>query len=100
MPISSVTKLLVAAPACSRPISLSRPQHRDILNFMDLSPQLKQKYTSHVGSDVSYPASCEQIASACSNMSEFSSDEKAWFLKALPHGMYTTAAEVDKAVGL
>ncbi len=67
---------------------------------MDLSPQLKQKYTAHVGSDVKYPASCDQIATACNGMSEFSTEEKQWFLKALPHGTYPTPADVNRAVGL
>ncbi len=67
---------------------------------MDLSPQLKQKYASHVRSDVMYPASCEQIVNACNNMSEFKTEEKAWFAKALPHGTYKSASDVSKAVGI
>lgn len=67
---------------------------------MEMSPQLKEKYTSHIGSDVEYPASCEQIVNACNNMSEFSADEKAWFSKTLPHGTFQSAAEVNRAVGL
>ena len=67
---------------------------------MEMSPQLKEKYVSHIGSDVDYPASCEQIVNACNNMSEFSADEKMWFSKALPHGTYQSSADVNKAVGL
>ena len=67
---------------------------------MDLSPQLKEKYAAHVGSDVTYPASCEQIVSACNNMDEFSGEEKQWFAKTLPHGVYSTAADVNRAVGI
>ncbi len=67
---------------------------------MNMSPQLKEKYTSHIGTDVEYPASCDQIVNACNNMSEFSSEEKDWFAKALPHGTYSSPAEVNKAVGL
>ena len=67
---------------------------------MALSPQLKQKYAAHIGSDVMYPASCEQIVTACSNMSEFKADEKAWFAKALPHGTFKSAADVKRAVGI
>ena len=68
--------------------------------FMDLSPQLKQKYQEHIGSDVMYPASCEQIVNACNNMSEFNAEEKAWFAKALPHGSYLSASDVNRAVGI
>ena len=68
--------------------------------IMDMSPQLKEKYTAHIGSDVAYPASCEQIVNACNNMSEFSADEKAWFAEALPHGNFKSAADVNRAVGI
>ncbi|QQG48197.1 MAG: DUF2795 domain-containing protein [archaeon] len=67
---------------------------------MNMSPQLKEKYTAHIGSDVEYPASCDQIVNACNNMSEFSSEEKAWFSEALPHGTYASPADVNKAVGI
>lgn len=67
---------------------------------MEMSTELKEKYNSHIGSDVEYPASCEAIVTACNGMSEFSADEKAWFSKTLPHGTYSSAADVSKAVGL
>jgi len=67
---------------------------------MEMSPELKEKYMSHIGSDVEYPATCEALVSACNGMSEFSGDEKAWFAKALPHGTFNSAADVNKAVGL
>ena len=67
---------------------------------MEMTPQLKEKYTSHIGSDVMYPASCEQIVNACNNMSEFNSEEKAWFAKTLPHGTFKDAAAVNRAVGI
>ena len=47
-----------------------------------------------------YPASCSDIMTACSGMSEFSKGEKDWFAKALPHGTFNTAADVRKAVGV
>ncbi|TLY12472.1 MAG: hypothetical protein E6K84_06455 [Thaumarchaeota archaeon] len=50
--------------------------------------------------DVMYPASCNDIMTACSGMSEFSKAEKDWFGKALPHGTFSTAADVKKAVGV
>ncbi len=67
---------------------------------MEFSPQLKEKYAAHIGTDVNYPTSCEQIVNACNNMSEFNAEEKQWFAKALPHGVFNTAADVKKAVGL
>ncbi|MBI3859463.1 MAG: hypothetical protein HY296_04395 [Thaumarchaeota archaeon] len=65
-----------------------------------MTPDLKKKYTSHIASDVMYPASCDQIMAACEGMSEFTSEEKAWFGKTLPHGKYQSAADVNRAVGI
>ena len=67
---------------------------------MQMSDDLKKKYNSHVAADVMYPATCEQISTACGNMSEFNEEEKMWFMKALPHGTYKTAADVNRAVGI
>jgi len=65
-----------------------------------LTTALKQKYSAHIGDDVTYPASCNDIVEACSGMSDFSKAEKDWFIKALPHGTFSSAAEVRKAVGV
>jgi len=65
-----------------------------------LTTAQKKKYSAHIGDDVMYPASCNDIMTACSGMSEFSKAEKDWFAKALPHGTFSTAAEVRKAVGV
>jgi len=72
--------------AASRPVELTTAQ--------------KKKYSAHIGDDVTYPASCNDIMTACSGMSEFSRTEKDWFGKALPHGTFSTAADVRKAVGV
>ena len=65
-----------------------------------LTTAQKKKYSAHIGDDVMYPASCNDIMTACSGMSEFSKSEKDWFAKALPHGTFSTAADVRKAVGV
>jgi len=67
---------------------------------VELTTALKKKYSAHIGADVMYPASCNDIMTACSGMSEFSKAEKDWFGKALPHGTFSTAADVKKAVGV
>ncbi len=67
---------------------------------MELTQELKNKYAAHIGDDVSYPASCNDLVAACSNMSEFSGEEKEWFSKALPHGSFNTADDVKRAVGV
>ncbi len=67
---------------------------------MALSPALKKKYGEHIGQDVMYPATCNDIITACSGMSEFSKQEKAWFTENLPHGTFNNADEVKRAVGV
>ena len=67
---------------------------------MELTQELKNKYAAHIGDDVSYPATCSDLVTACNNMSEFSSDEKTWFSEALPHGSFNTAEDVKRAVGV
>jgi hypothetical protein len=65
-----------------------------------LSPSLKKKYAEHIGDDVTYPASCNDLVAACNNMSEFSKSEKEWFSKSLPHGSFESADEVRKVLHL
>jgi hypothetical protein len=67
---------------------------------MALSPALKRKYGEHIGKDVSYPASCNELVAACNNMSEFSKTEKEWFSENLPHRTFETSDEVRKVLGL
>jgi len=67
---------------------------------MALSPALKKKYGEHIGQDVMYPATCNDIITACNGMSEFSKQEKTWFAENLPHGTYNSADAVKRAVGV
>ncbi|HEV2137996.1 MAG TPA: hypothetical protein VFE98_09100 [Candidatus Bathyarchaeia archaeon] len=67
---------------------------------MELTQELKTRYAAHIGDDVSYPASCNDLTTACDNMSDFSGEEKEWFSEALPHGNFNSAEEVKKAIGI
>jgi hypothetical protein len=69
---------------------------------MEMSPALRTKFNAHVGTHVEggYPATCSAVVEACSNMHEFTQEEKDWFSKALPHGTFNSADEVRKAINL
>ena len=67
---------------------------------MVMTAALKAKYSDHIGKDVTYPADCNDLVTACEGMSEFSAGEKDWFTKTLPHGMFKNANEVKKAIHL
>jgi len=66
-----------------------------------MTSALKTKMSRHIEDDIeNWPASCSDIVMACNNMSEFSMDEKDWFAKNLPHGLYKTSGDVKKAIHL
>lgn len=66
---------------------------------MELSPEQKTKFNEHIGMHVDkYPADCNDLVMACNQLSEFTSEEKDWFAKAIPHGTYNSPDEVRKAM--
>ncbi len=68
---------------------------------MEMSSGLKTKLNAHVGTHVDkYPADCNDLVMACNNLSEFTSEEKEWFSKALPHGTFNSPDDVKRAINL
>jgi hypothetical protein len=69
---------------------------------MEMSPALKTKLNEHVGMHVEggYPATCSALVESCNNMNEFTTEEKDWFAKALPHGTFNSPDEVKKAISI
>ena len=66
-----------------------------------MSAEMRTKLNAHVGEHVeSYPATCNDLVMACNNLHEFTSSEKEWFSKALPHGTFASSDEVRKAIGI
>lgn len=53
----------------------------------------------HIKSHVEYPAKSDDIKEACAEMSDFSEEEKKWFVDHLPKGTYSSADEVLGAIG-
>ena len=54
----------------------------------------------HFKTHQSYPASKEDLVKECDNLSDFSKEDKEWFMKTLPEGNYASADDVIKALGL
>lgn len=53
----------------------------------------------HIKSHVEYPATSDELKAACEKMSDFSDEEKKWFMDNLPDGVYSSADEVMEAIG-
>ena len=60
----------------------------------------KQGAMDHLKSHQSYPASKAELVKECNDLSDFSADDKAWFMEHLPEGTYNSAQEVSQALGL
>lgn len=60
---------------------------------------MKKEVMNHVGNDVAYPASKDDLVKACNNMSDVSEGGKKWFMENLPSGTYGSADEVKQVLG-
>lgn len=54
----------------------------------------------HLRQHQSYPATRDELLKECSELSDFSKEDKEWFMKNLPEGTYKSADEVISALGL
>ncbi len=59
-----------------------------------------KEVVNHIENDVVYPASKDELVSACDEMSDVPPAEKQWFLNSLPSGIYENAGEVKMMLGL
>lgn len=53
----------------------------------------------HIRDHATYPATAADLKEACNNLSDFSAEDKQWFMDTLPDGTYNSADEVMKALG-
>ena len=60
----------------------------------------KQGAMDHLKDHQSYPATKADLVKECNDLSDFSADDKAWFMEHLPEGTYNSAQEVSQALGL
>lgn len=54
----------------------------------------------HLKNHQTYPATKEELVKECNELSDFSDDDKAWFMKNLREGTYKSADDVIGALGL
>lgn len=54
----------------------------------------------HLKTHQTYPASKEDLVKECNELSDFSEEDKQWFIKNLPEGTYNSAGDVMGALGL
>ncbi len=59
----------------------------------------KKLAMDHLKNHHTYPATKQELAEACQNMSEFSEEDKKWFIDNLPEKTYNNAEEVMMALG-
>lgn len=54
----------------------------------------------HLKTHQTYPATKEELVKECNELSDFSAEDKEWFMKNLPAGTYKSADDVIGALGL
>lgn len=54
----------------------------------------------HLTEHQTYPATKTELVKQCNELSDFSADDKEWFMKNLPEGTYNSAEDVTGALGL
>ncbi|OGM23343.1 hypothetical protein A2961_01775 [Candidatus Woesebacteria bacterium RIFCSPLOWO2_01_FULL_39_21] len=62
--------------------------------------QDKKNAIDHLKSHQKYPATKEEMVKECNELSDFSQEDKKWFMEKLPEGTYQSAEEVIKLLGL
>lgn len=60
----------------------------------------KSNVMEHLKKHMTYPATEKQLKTACAELSDFSKEDKEWFMKNLPVGTYQSAEAVMQAVGM
>ena len=54
----------------------------------------------HLKTHQGFPATRAQLIEECNELSDFSAEDKAWFIKNLPEGTYNSASQVIRTLGL
>lgn len=54
----------------------------------------------HLKNHQTYPATKEELVKECNNLSDYSAEDKKWFMDHLPEGTYKSAEEVEQALGM
>ena len=60
----------------------------------------KTNAIEHLKMHQKYPATREELVAECNELSDFSKEDKEWFMNHLPKGTYESAQEVIEVLGL
>lgn len=67
---------------------------------MVVDPRERILIVDHVTDHIKYPADKTDLIEACNNLSEFTEEQKRWFERNLPDGIYNSPGSVMKVFGL
>ena len=62
--------------------------------------QNKKNAVDHLKNHQKYPATRDELVKECDNLSDFSDEDKKWFMDNLPEGSYESADKVMEALGM
>jgi hypothetical protein len=62
--------------------------------------QNKTGAVDHLKQHQKYPATRDELVRECNELSDFSQEDKTWFVSHLPDGTYRSAQDVTRALGL
>lgn len=54
----------------------------------------------HLKNHQSYPATRDELVKECNDLSDYSTEDKKWFMDHLPQGTYNSADEVAQVLGI
>lgn len=60
----------------------------------------KKGAIDHLKNHQKYPATKTELSKECDNLSDFSAEDKKWFMDTLPEGSYESAEKVMEALKL
>jgi hypothetical protein len=100
--VTALAMPAIAAPKAARPskaakaagdaeTSLGKEERQKLREHMLLR--------EHIVKHVKYPATKQELVSACKGMHEMKTDDKNWFEETLPDKTYNSPDEVMKALG-
>ena len=60
----------------------------------------KKGAIEHLKKHQMYPATRKELVEECAGLSDFSKEDKKWFEDHLPEGVYNSAGQVIRTIGL
>jgi hypothetical protein len=98
--VAALSAPAIAAPKAPRPPKTAEGS-ADSAGGKEEQQKLRDhmRLRDHITKHVKYPATKQELVSACKGMKEVKADDKKWFAETLADRTYDTSDEVVKAVG-